>query len=635
MLNKIKAEKENLEKTVVDTSLVDYLSTYSVSIGELIYYSYEEVVRLLFQAKYDLPIEKTEEKIEEIQQFLDDFDHLEGEEIDTLITIFQAVIEEYADKLKDYSSKSFLSVKTRDEDFRTLQGFIKGLIKSESEEKVDAFLKWLCDDELSNILEFGAIVKLTFGYIDRNEIEVPEDLNIVPARVINKRVDQIIKNQNTSILKSAQKALDDDLSLLDGYKNKKLAASKQEQRELNKKLRDLDLLEKDYLNNTLNIDSLKKYNISKELYKEALIELLKRKNENYKKVFAENQYYLENPVTKMENIFNSNGYNFNLLSEQAKHLLTQEEIEESIAENLNFFKTSSLSFLEETEPAFIKLLLLDVDVLMQLDSLLIRDKITKDFILKYYKEINALSVKMLCTNINKMDAQKINFKTLNDYNDKLGLDLNSKLFDLICLYGIKLNSENLKHYDFLVNPSLLKIIDQFIELGLTSQIQNLPNLITDSSSEVIKRIIVMQLLDENYLTEHITLNQTVRKGENFYLGDDIIDQYVRKNYTSYIDPEIDEILSINDNLEILEELPEELKYIEKYKKSDYTYMIKDKYFSRIKVLRYLNTLIASNYTNYDEMLFNCLIYNYPSTLSVEDINDLKNIKEDSLKKQII
>ena len=44
---------------------------------------------------------------------------------------------------------------------------------------------------------------------------------------------------------------------------------------------------------------------------------------------------------------------------------------------------------------------------------------------------------------------------------------------------------------------------------------------------------------------------------------------------------------------------------------------------------------ASNYTNYDEMLFNCLIYNYPSTLSVEDINDLKNIKEDSLKKQII
>ena len=635
MLNKIKAEKENLEKTVVDTSLVDYLSTYSVSIGELIYYSYEEVVRLLFQAKYDLPIEKTEEKIEEIQQFLDDFDHLEGEEIDTLITIFQAVIEEYADKLKDYSSKSFLSVKTRDEDFRTLQGFIKGLIKSESEEKVDAFLKWLCDDELSNILEFGAIVKLTFGYIDRNEIEVPEDLNIVPARVINKRVDQIIKNQNTSILKSAQKALDDDLSLLDGYKNKKLAASKQEQRELNKKLRDLDLLEKDYLNNTLNIDSLKKYNISKELYKEALIELLKRKNENYKKVFAENQYYLENPVTKMENIFNSNGYNFNLLSEQAKHLLTQEEIEESIAENLNFFKTSSLSFLEETEPAFIKLLLLDVDVLMQLDSLLIRDKITKDFILKYYKEINALSVKMLCTNINKMDAQKINFKTLNNYNDKLGLDLNSKLFDLICLYGIKLNSENLKHYDFLVNPSLLKIIDQFIELGLTSQIQNLPNLITDSSSEVIKRIIVMQLLDENYLTEHNTLNQTVRKGENFYLGDDIIDQYVRKNYTSYIDPEVDEILSINDNLEILEELPEELKYIEKYKKSDYTYMIKDKYFSRIKVLRYLNTLIASNYTNYDEMLFNCLIYNYPSTLSVEDINDLKNIKEDSLKKQII
>ena len=635
MLNKIKAEKENLEKTVVDTSLVDYLSTYSVSIGELIYYSYEEVVRLLFQAKYDLPIEKTEEKIEEIQQFLDDFDHLEGEEIDTLITIFQAVIEEYADKLKDYSSKSFLSVKTRDEDFRTLQGFIKGLIKSESEEKVDAFLSWLCDDELSNILEFGAIVKLTFGYIDRNEIEVPEDLNIVPARVINKRVDQIIKNQNTSILKSAQKALDDDLSLLDGYKNKKLAASKQEQRELNKKLRDLDLLEKDYLNNTLNIDSLKKYNISKELYKEALIELLKRKNENYKKVFAENQYYLENPVTKMENIFNNNGYNFNLLSEQAKHLLTQEEIEESIAENLNFFKTSSLSFLEETEPAFIKLLLLDVDVLMQLDSLLIRDKITKDFILKYYKEINALSVKMLCTNINKMDAQKINFKTLNNYNDKLGLDLNSKLFDLICLYDIKLNSENLKHYDFLVNPSLLKIIDQFIELGLTSQIQSLPNLITDSSSGVIKRIIVMQLLDENYLTEHNTLNQTVRKGENFYLGDDIIDQYVRKNYTSYIDPEIDEILSINDNLEILEELPEELKYIEKYKKSDYTYMIKDKYFSRIKVLRYLNTLIASNYTNYDEMLFNCLIYNYPSTLSVEDINDLKNIKEDSLKKQII
>ena len=224
-------------------------------------------------------------------------------------------------------------------------------------------------------------------------------------------------------------------------------------------------------------------------------------------------------------------------------------------------------------------------------------------------------------------------KSLIDYDSNILFNLNNQLLDTIALYGIKLNTENLKQYEFLTNPKLLPIIDKYIEIGLIDQIQSLPNLITDSSNVIINRIIIMQMLGMDYLNTHKTLNQKVRKGENFYLSDNNLEEFTTPNYKNYVSKDIIDLLEVKSNIEVINELPKEIEFIEDYKINDYTYMIGDKLYSRIKVLRYLKTLIEEGYTNYNDILFESLIYNYPTYLTIEDIITLKSITENTKKEK--
>ena len=98
---------------------------------------------------------------------------------------------------------------------------------------------------------------------------------------------------------------------------------------------------------------------------------------------------------------------------------------------------------------------------------------------------------------------------------------------------------------------MLNIIDGFIELGLINQIKLLPNLITPSSEYVIKRIGVMQQIDEAYVNEKNILNQMARSGKDFYISDENLSEYNYQNYSLFMNSDMLNVLNSSDNVETL------------------------------------------------------------------------------------
>lgn len=173
-----------------------------------------------------------------------------------------------------------------------------------------------------------------------------------------------------------------------------------------------------------------------------------------------------------------------------------------------------------------------------------------------------------------------------------------------------------------------------MELGLFNQIKKSPNLINYNSDVVIKRINIMEQIGLSILNERNTINQMARNGNEFFISDDDLDEYQYENYTIFMNNDMRMVLDNNDNIDLIDELPMEISYIEDYKKNDQLYIIGSRCFSRLKVLRMLNTLVKSGFTNYEEMLFNALIYKYPTYINEEMINKLNNLSNNIVKKQL-
>lgn len=637
LLEMIENRESYLKSIEIDNSDNEYLKGFSANVQDLMNKSLIDLVTVLHMVKNQKSYHEASNDINEISIFLEIYEEdLSSHEFYEFVNSIFVFSQHYKEELNNFEFNDFMDAKISGKGIKDIRKLLKSYNRQYTIKEINALLKWFCTEELCIILLLAADIKKIKETVENSDVEVIDyTFGAISSRKIKKEVNKSMKRNNNHFINVANKILEEELNKLNSYK---LACQKkvsQKKKEINKQLRDLDSLRTQIKNNNVNLEDLKKYSIDDELMKLALIALIKQRNVEFAENYAINYSYQENPVSKMEKIFNDLGYNFHKLTEEEQQSLTSTFTEEKISENLNFLKTSSLSFISENDEAFVKVLTLDIDILMQLDSLLIRKKITPEFILQYSNLLNALNVKVLGYNINKLDAQKINFEALNNYNDRLIIDLNNKLLDMLIQYGIHLNSEKLKHFELLEEPNLLDIIDEFIELGLIKQIQTMPNLINASSKLVIKRILIMQLLDEQYINEYNTFEQTVRKGKDFYLSDEALNEYINQNYETYMDVDVLNILNAKDNDEILEELPDEIKFIEMYKKSSHIYLIGDKYFSRYKVLRCIKTLINQGYTNYQEILFQALIYNYPKHLTPEDILELKSINEEVAKKQLI
>lgn len=658
LIELIKKRREDLKNNPVDTTDIDYLNKFNANVKALSDCDFFDIITIFYMIRENVSLE---EAIEEINCFRDILEEVLMQEDDPefvikIMDMFYEFMDKYKNKFNETTLSEFSAVRGASKILLLVKTLLKTLKLKYSESDINKFLKWMCTDELSDIIALAANLKgvkeqLNLVYdelddlIDINVVKEQLNLsdkeaesldlyNILPTREIKKLQNNFVNGVNNSYLKDMDREFKKELDELSTYKSKKQSEINSLKKKLNRELRDLDLLEQDFLNGRLSLEKIEKYKLRDDIRYLAMIELIKQRNIKFNETYKRVEGYRKNPTNQLEVMFDKFGRNFNKLTDDEQKLLANGYSLDFIKENLNFITTSSLKFLDENDEAFVNILTQEIDDLMQLDSLYVRSKISKGFILSYGKNFNSLTIKMLIHNVSKLDAQKINFSVIDDYNRELLLNLNAKLFDLIVKYGINLNDENLKHFEFLENTKLINIIDKYIELGLLNQIQSSPNLIMNSSEVILKRIVLLEQLGEDYLTDKMTLNQKARSGKDFYLGDSLLDEYVSFNYQTFMDDEVLDILNSNENIELLDSLPEEIDFIENYKKSDQVYMIGGLYFSRLKVLRSLKTLIDYGLTDYKYLLFQALIYNYPKDLSFEIIECLKNIDENIQRKQL-
>ena len=653
----VENRKNYLKNNPIDTTDIDYLNKFNVSVKSLSDCDFYDLITIFYMTKGN----SLEDAINEINSIRDILETVTVQDDDPeyilkIMDMFYEYMDKYDKKINDISVESFLSVRGASKILMLVKTLLKTLQLKYNVEDIDKFLNWMCTDELSDIIALACNLKgvheqLQLVYdelgdlIDYNMVkkelnlttEEAESLdlyNILPTRLTKKIQNDFVNGVNGSYLKEMALEFKDELDELSTYKSKKQSEINSLKKKRNKELRDLDLLEQDLTNGRLTLENIEKYKLTDEIRYLAIIELIKQKNLKFSNTYKRVEEYRKNPTNKLEVLFNKFGRNFNKLPEVEQEFLAKTQKLDKISGNLNFIMTSSLKFIEENDEAFVNILTLDIEDLMQIDSLYLRDKISKDFILSFGNCFDSLIIKQLVRNVSKLDAVKVDFRVLEEYDKEILLKLNSKLFDLIVMYGINLSDENLKHFEFLENNKLLNIIDKYIELGLLNQIQTLPNLINNYSEVILKRIILMEQLGEDYLTDKLTLNQKVRSGKDFYLSDSLLDQYVSINYQTFMDEDILNILNTNENIEILDDIPLEISFIENYKKSEQVYLIGGLYFSRLKVLRGLKTLMDYGLTDYKDMLFQCLIFNYPMNLDIEAIKMLKNMDENIMRKQL-
>jgi len=636
VVNLIDKKISDLKQIDFDNDTIEFLSMFNCNITSLCKQNFVDLVMLFYMVKMKLNVATALEDTRKIDPFLEDMTELTYEDILALSDTFYELKEKYDEELGDWTYDDFISLKKHDRTLADTKKLLKDYSKNFSKEKINNFLVWMRNDVFSDILCFAACLKGIEVELEKvndsvDELNIPGFFN---NRLTRKFSDGYLKNVRGSYLKDMDKELHKELEELKKFKNEKIRENISLKRNINKQLKNLEELKILINNKSLTIEKLLKLTGDSELINICLIEIIKMNNVKFLDKHQQLINLEKNPVNVLEKVFNDYGYNFNSLTEEEQNILMSVDNNEKLAENLSFLSTSSLKFINENDNVFINILLLDMESLVKLDSLFLRGKLTNNFILRYGKKFNSFVIKQLIQNISKLDMQKIDFESLLQYNDKILLELDLKLLECISKYDIDFKNSNVKQYEFLVNPKTLNIINKFIELGLLTQIRTLPNLINLNSEYVIKRIGVMDELNISYLNERNTINQMARSGKDFYISDDMLDEYNYQNYSLFMNKDMFNVLNRSYNIDLLGEIPVEISFIEDYKKNEQVYIIGTQSFSRIKVLRMLKTLIEHGFTDYNEMLFNVLIYNYPSYLSMEIIDELKNLNKNIQRKQL-
>jgi len=636
VVNLIDKKISDLKQIDFDNDTIEFLSMFNCNITSLCKQNFVDLVMLFYMVKMKLNVATALEDTRKIDPFLEDMTELTYEDILALSDTFYELKEKYDEELGDWTYDDFISLKKHDRTLADTKKLLKDYSKNFSKEKINNFLVWMRNDVFSDILCFAACLKGIEVELEKvndsvDELNIPGFFN---NRLTRKFSDGYLKNVRGSYLKDMDKELHKELEELKEFKNEKIRENISLKRNINKQLKNLEELKILINNKSLTIEKLLKLTGDSELINICLIEIIKMNNVKFLDKHQQLINLEKNPVNVLEKVFNDYGYNFNSLTEEEQNILMSVDNNEKLAENLSFLSTSSLKFINENDNVFINILLLDMESLVKLDSLFLRGKLTNNFILRYGKKFNSFVIKQLIQNISKLDMQKIDFESLLQYNDKILLELDLKLLECISKYDIDFKNSNVKQYEFLVNPKTLNIINKFIELGLLTQIRTLPNLINLNSEYVIKRIGVMDELNISYLNERNTINQMARSGKDFYISDDMLDEYNYQNYSLFMNKDMFNVLNRSYNIDLLGEIPVEISFIEDYKKNEQVYIIGTQSFSRIKVLRMLKTLIEHGFTDYNEMLFNVLIYNYPSYLSMEIIDELKNLNKNIQRKQL-
>lgn len=378
----------------------------------------------------------------------------------------------------------------------------------------------------------------------------------------------------------------------------------------------------------IKIEDYEEYLFDPEI-KRLFIEFCLEHNLNtYKQVEAKNKEYKNNNLNKLEVLFTKYGFNFNNLFVEEQEVIIKANETRNIEDVLALIKYSDLVFLADYHKEFTKLILdADIKIIKAIDCALKSKIIDKNFI------INNLDIlydedkyKNLSKNINLLTIHGVDLTNITKKNLRVLVADNNVLaviFELLDEYNFALGIDN--NYDILINGDLLDIIDNFIELGLYPLLKENQKYLNKDSNNIVKRIIISNLIGFNYINSNNKLIGQVASGNKFYVSPEKYDNYIVDEGECYLNPTCVEKLESDKRLVISDELKNSdviSKLDESYQRSKLVYEINGVIISRNRVLRNLEVLKDIDNIDITDILYQAIIYKMIPNISDEKLVEI-------------
>jgi len=363
-----------------------------------------------------------------------------------------------------------------------------------------------------------------------------------------------------------------------------------------------------------------------------LLFALKHNLDIFMPVEEQNKEYNNNSITKMEILFSKYGYSFSVFLEGMQNEIVTRGYE-NVESILKQIKYSNLGFVVEDVGLFFNVIInSNPSIIKFLDSCFKNKVITKEFTLRNSRLLYDLELfNRFFNNFNYLlgFGMKLDIKGMENV---LLLDSQFLIQQLNILgeYQFELVGNNFSNIDIIKNPKLLDILDNLIELGYGKTILASPRYLTPNGLDMVKRIIIAQLIGLSPTNNQNKFLGAITTGNNFYVGPKDYDKFIIDYKISYQNPKV---LAILDNTprqtisETVKKLPI-IKELDARFMLDFScYEISGVRISRLRVMRNLEMLIGnpqiSEVSLYD-LVFQAVLYNMIPNVEPDKLTQIYN-----------
>lgn len=613
------------------------------------------LMSILIADNINMSFEELYSKAEIIKEFADEVD-FDNERYKTYISSLKRMYDlGIIDKIKNISEiKKFNSEEAKAfDDYKKLSN---GLFTYDNDDdefvyhsKInDAFVELFKVFPVPNRYEVVTDLKFAtdfampaiFSGINDIKSAVSEDeYTPLNKKTFDRVTDKAIKKATLELLgnffdsATGQRIVQDYKYLVDSSKSLQ-SQVKSEVQNINKKLKKLDTfrhkLQSINEKKIIKIDDYKEFLFDPNI-KKLFVQFCIEHNLNiYKEVEEKNKEYKNNNINKLEVLFTKYGFNFNDLFIEEQEAVIKASETKNMEDALALIKYSDLVFLTEYHKEFTKLLLdVDIKVIKAIDGAIKNKIIDKNFI------VNNLDVlydenkyRNLSKNINLLTINGINLINITKKNPLILIMDNSILkliLDILDEYNFSINENN--NLDILTDNNLLDIVDNFVELGLFSILKENQRYLNKNSYNIIKRILISNLVGINYINSNNKLVGQITSGNKFYISPEKYDNYIVNEEVCYLNPscveqlENDKRLIISDDVKNSDAIS---KLDELYQRSKLVYEINGVTISRNRVLRNFELLKERDDLDITDALYQAIIYKIIHNITDEKLVEIYN-----------
>ena len=516
--------------------------------------------------------------------------------------------EEYQAQIAEALDKLFLElpIKSKFESFIELKE-ISNDVREEIADLLGCALDEVLDDEMFDAFDKTVTQSRRFNRMVEKEKE----------RFINKFIRDLMKSEYYINIRN-------DFDMMVKHNQRICKIDKEIVSTTNKKIRALQDFEYKlkYISDKRPLkidDEMSKYLFDAEIKHSYLLLAIAHNLNIYQKEEEKNIEFNNNSLTKLEILFSKYGFNFNDFNEEEKQIIIDKTNAVDVENILNSVRYSELVFISDYSTEFMKIIISSKpEIIKFVDSLLKNKIIDKKFI---FKNINILydadMFKCLYNNINYLNSIGVNLINLSKNNPEILLLNNEQIItktNILSEYQFKLDSEEVYNFEYLKDDKMLDLLDNYIELGLKDIVLENPKYITEKGFNIVKRIMICNLIGLNPLNKSHRIIGSVSTGNNFYVKPEDYDNFIIDYKEDYQNPKCVEILE-NNSCDTISLSTKSRMFIKKldelYMKDELTYVIDGVVISRNRVLRNLEVLIKHLFgsdMNITDLVYQAILY---------------------------